>query len=33
VTDLLIDLLSRPYITWHNHLSVVDHAHIRQRRY
>ncbi len=31
VTDLLLAVLSRPDITWRNHLSVIDHLHIRQR--
>jgi predicted nuclease of predicted toxin-antitoxin system len=32
VTELLLALLARKDMTWRNHLSVVDHAHIRQRR-
>ena len=31
VTELLLAVLSRQDITWRNHLSVVDHLHIRQR--
>jgi len=31
VTTLLLDLLGRTDISWRNHLSVVDRAHIRQR--
>ena len=31
VTALLLDLFSRPGITWRNHLSVVDRTHLRQR--
>ena len=31
VTELLVDLLARPEVTWHGHLSVVDREHIRQR--
>ena len=32
VTALLLDLIARPEIVWRNHLSVVDWAHVRQRR-